>query len=151
MDPIIEAWQIQCRLNHYLLDAIPPEHLATPFAKGKSVQANFTHIHNVRLMWLKVCAPDLHAGQTKFEEPVANLETLRLRLAESDAAIDEVLRRAGSPDARIKGFKPHAAAFFGYLTAHEAFHRAAAEFALRQAGAPLPEKASYGIWEWGVR
>lgn len=151
MEPIVEAWHIQCRLNHYLLAAIAPEAMSTPLAKGKSVVANFTHIHNVRLMWLKVCAPDLHAGQTKFEDANADHETLAQRLSESDEAIAEVFKRAESPDGKVKGFKPHAAAYFGYLTAHEAYHRAAAEFALRQAGTPLSDKVSYGLWEWGVR
>ncbi len=151
VEPLLETWRINDRINRYLLDAIPPEALATPLAKGKSVAAHFTHIHNVRLMWLKSAAPDLHAGQTKFEKETPDHETLRARLAESCEAILELVRRAETPEGRIKGFKPHAAAFVGYLISHETHHRAMAEIALRQAGTPLDDKTSYGLWEWGTR
>ena len=51
----------------------------------------------------------------------------------------------------MKNFKPHAAAFLGYLISHEANHRGHIELALRQAGIPLDDKIAYGQWEWGVR
>jgi uncharacterized damage-inducible protein DinB len=151
MDALLESWRIHDRINRYLLDAIPPEALATPLAKGKSVGASFAHIHNVRLMWLKASAPDLHAGQTKFEKEPLDHALLQTRLTESGQAIEELVRRAGSPEGRVKGFKPHAAAFVGYLISHESFHRAMVEIALRQAGTPLDDKVAYGTWEWGVR
>jgi uncharacterized damage-inducible protein DinB len=152
MEALIETWKINDRLNRYLLAAIPPEALATKLEKGKTVAANFSHIHNVRLMWLKVCAPDLHAGLTKFEggHP-SEAETMDVALVASGLAIEEVLRRAGTPEGKVKGFKPHAAAFVGYLISHESFHRAMAEIALRQAGTPLDQKTEYGLWEWGSR
>ena len=150
MEPLIETWQIAARLCLYLLEAIPPEQMATPLAKGKTVEGGFSHIHSVRLMWLKVCAPDLHATLTK-PEPGAPKEEIAAALAASAEAMEEVFRRAGSPEGKVKGFKPHAADFLGYLIAHEAFHRAQIELALRQAGTPLDDRVAYGLWEWGVR
>jgi uncharacterized damage-inducible protein DinB len=151
MEPLIETWQINQRLNQYLLDALTPELLTTPLAKGKSVVSGFTHMHNVRLMWLKVCAPDLHEAQTKFEQGEGDIASIPAHLTSSGEAIAEVLRRAGSPDGKVKGFKPHATGFLGYFISHESFHRAHIEMALRQAGTPLSDKVAYGIWEWGVR
>ena len=151
MEPLLETWRINCRINHYLLDAIDEGLLPVKLAKGKSVVGNFTHIHNVRLMWLKAASPELWAGQTKFEEADATREQLHARLSESDVAIESMIAQAGSPEGRIKGFKPHAAAFVGYLTSHEQFHRTCIELALRQNGTPLDDKTSYGMWEWGVR
>lgn len=151
MEALLETWRIQCRINHYLLAAIPDELLAVKLAKGKSVEKNFTHIHNVRLMWLKSAAPDLMEGQTKFEDEPVSKEQISRRLSESDSALETLIAIAGSPDGRIKGFKPHAAAFVGYLVAHEQFHRTCVELALRQNGTPLDDKTSYGMWEWGVR
>ena len=151
VEALLETWRINDRINRYLLEAIPPEALSTPLTKGKSVGANFTHIHNVRLMWLKASAPDLHATKTKFEKDPPDHATLAARLTESGAAIEELVRRAETPDGRIKGFKPHAAGFVGYLIAHESFHRAMAEIALRQAGIAIDDKSAYGAWEWGSR
>jgi uncharacterized damage-inducible protein DinB len=151
MEALLETWRINDRINRYLLEAIPPEALGTPLAKGKSVGGNFTHIHNVRLMWLKAAAADLHATQTKFDSEPLDHALLADRLSTSGAAIEELVRRAGTPEGKIKGFKPHAAGFVGYLIAHESFHRAMAEIALRQAGTPLQDRAAYGAWEWGSR
>jgi hypothetical protein len=71
-------------------------------------------------------------------------------LGRSAEGIAELIRRAESPGGRIKGFKPHAAAFVGYICAHEAFHRAHVELSLRQAGLPISDKTAYALWEWGV-
>lgn len=151
MESLLETWRINARLNNYLLENIPEEQLATKLAKGKSVAGNFTHIHNVRLMWLKASAPDLWEGQTKFEDAEVSRAELIAGLDASAAAIEALVARAGSPEGRIKGFKPHAAGFVGYLISHETFHRTCAELALRQAGTPLSDKVAYGLWEWGVR
>lgn len=45
----------------------------------------------------------------------------------------------------------HAAAFLGYLVAHEAHHRSQAVSALKESEHPLGKKALFGMWEWGVR
>jgi uncharacterized damage-inducible protein DinB len=150
VEALLETWRINDRINRYLLESLPPEALATPLVKGKSVGDQFAHIHNVRLMWLQACAPDLYKPLQKIEKG-ADREALNSGLEASGEAIEEVLRRAGTPDGRVKGFKPHATAFVGYMIAHESFHRAQAELALRQAGTPLSDKVAYGSWEWGVR
>jgi len=53
--------------------------------------------------------------------------------------------------AQAEGFKPHAAAFLGYLISHESHHRGQIVLSLKQAGHPVDKKIQYGIWEWGVR
>lgn len=129
MDELIETWLIADAATRRLLAAVPPEHLAAKLAKGKSVAGAFAHAHNVRLMWLKASAPELMEGQTKLEGE-GTKEELDAHLRESAAAIAELLRRATSPGGPVKGFKPHAAAFVGYLASHEAYHRAHVELAL---------------------
>lgn len=151
MEALLETWRINDRLNRYVLDSLSDEALDTPLSKGKSVGANFSHIHNVRLMWLKAAAPDLHGDQVKFEKAPLDRTLLVERLTVSGKAIEELLRRAGSPGGKVKGFKPHAAAFVGYMISHESFHRAMAEIALRQAGTPLDDRTAYGVWEWEAR
>lgn len=151
MEALLETWRINERINRYVLAAIPPEALAIKLEKGKTVGGNFSHIHNVRLMWLKVCAVDLWESLEKFDKEIPDHAALEAALIASGAAIEEVLRRAVSPEGKVKGFKPHAAAFVGYMISHESFHRAMAEIALRQAGVPLDDKVAYGTWEWGSR
>jgi uncharacterized damage-inducible protein DinB len=146
---LVEAWQINDAINRELLAALSDEQLGAPLAKGKAVAAQFSHIHNVRLMWLKEAAPDLLEGLEKLDAKESDRDRLNAALRSSGAAVAALMERAGSPAGRIKGFKPHAAAFVGYLIAHESFHRAQAELALRQAGLPMTDKTAYGLWEWG--
>src|SRR5271156_3859413 len=69
MNPLIETWSINQRMNEFLLNALHEEHLNdVGLAKGRSVGEQFAHVHNVRLMWLKVAAPELLESQHKVEK-----------------------------------------------------------------------------------
>jgi uncharacterized damage-inducible protein DinB len=148
-----ETWAIHNRINLYLLDAVPAEALGDVSAsRGRTVAEQFAHVHNVRLMWLKQAAPELLADLQKVEKTEA-ADHLRLRAAleSSAAAIAELLRQSVEAGGRVRGFKPHATAFLGYLISHESHHRGQIALTLKQAGHPLDKKIAYGIWEWGVR
>jgi uncharacterized damage-inducible protein DinB len=152
-DPLVETWAIHNRINLYLLDAIADEALgATLNGKGRSVSDLFAHIHNVRLMWLKAAAPDLLEGLEKLEtRTVVARDRLRSSLEASGAAVGTLLERAVAAGGKVKGFKPHASAFLGYLISHESHHRGQVGWALKHSGHPLDQKTAFGLWEWGVR
>ena len=120
--------------------------------KGRTVCDLFAHMHNVRLMWLKPSAPELLAGLEKLEtKTVGDRKQLRASLEASGRAIEQLLRKAFAAGGKVKGFKPHATAFAGYLISHESHHRGHAGWALKHSGHPLDQKTAYGLWEWGVR
>lgn len=151
MQPFIETWEINNRINLYLLQAIPEEHLKDVSAsKGRSVGEQFAHIHAVRLMWLKVAAPELLEGLTKIDKATITKKQLADELTQSAAAMVTLLQK-GFETGKIKGFKPHAAAFLGYFISHESHHRGQIMLALKQSGHPVDQKTQYGIWEWGSR
>jgi uncharacterized damage-inducible protein DinB len=150
---IVETWEIHNRINLYVLDAIAPEDLAdvSP-AKGRTVGELFAHLHNVRLMWLKAAAPELLKNLKKIEKTEAdNKELLRKALVESGQAIESLLKKGLEADGKVKGFKPHAPAFAGYMISHESHHRGQIVLLLKQSGHRLDNKILYGMWEWGVR
>lgn len=151
-EQLIDSWRIQSRINLYLLDSIPEEHLKDQLSsKGRNVGEQFAHIHNVRLMWLKVSAPELVADQVKLEKETGfSKGMLRDALEGSSVAMEKLLAK-GMAEGRIKNFKPHPVAFFGYFIAHEAHHRSAIVLGLKQSGHPIDKKTGYGIWEWGSR
>jgi uncharacterized damage-inducible protein DinB len=150
---LVETWQIHDRINLFLLDAVDSSSLDTYSAsKGRSVGEQFAHIHNVRLMWLKAAQPDLLNGLAKVEkEQTKDKKLLRESLIDSGAAISSLLTKSLEADGKIKGFKPHATAFLGYLISHESHHRGQIALSLKQAGKPLDKKIGFGMWEWGVR
>lgn len=150
---LLETWEIHNRVNLYFLDAIAPEHLNDLSAsKGRTVVEQFAHIHNVRLMWLKQAAPELMGKLTKIEkEPATNKASLEKALNDSAAAIKALLAKGIESGGKIKGFKPHATAFLGYLISHESHHRGQIALSLKQSNHPVSKKIAFGIWEWGVR
>jgi len=152
MNALIETWQISHRMNEYLLSGIKEEHFAdVSLAKGRSVGHHFVHIHNVRLMWTKVAAPDIDKTLTKIdtEKPI-NKKILLDAYTQSTDGIAELLKR-GFETGKIKGFKPHPEAFLGYLIAHEAHHRGQIIIILKENKHLPDKKILYGLWEWGVR
>ena len=149
----LETWEIHNRINLYVLDAVETASLRSLSAsKGRNVGEQFAHIHNVRLMWLKASAPDLLKGLAKIESDQANdKKLLRTSLVDSGAAIRTLLANSLQAGGKVKGFKPHATAFLGYLISHESHHRGQIALSLKQSNHPLSKKVLYGIWEWGVR
>ncbi|HYW74421.1 MAG TPA: DinB family protein [Pyrinomonadaceae bacterium] len=153
MNEVVETWEIHNRINLYLLDAITAESLSDQSpAKGRTVGELFAHLHNVRLMWLKAAAPESLKDLHKIEKPhAADKRMLRQGLNDSGAAIGNLVRQSLQAGGKIKGFKPHAPAFVGYLISHESHHRGQIVLVLKQAGHKLDNKILYGMWEWGVR
>lgn len=148
----IETWEINNRICLYLLDSLKDINLDDISAsKGRTVGEQFSHLHNVRLMWLKAANPDLLKGQNKIEkETKLSKKLLTNELNKSAKAISSLLH-SGFEEGKIKGFKPHPAAFLGYLISHESHHRGQIMLALKQAGHPVDKKIQYGLWEWGSR
>ena len=150
---LIETWNINNRINLYLLEGISPVALGDrSTSKGRTVAEQIAHLHNVRLMWLKVCGPELMKGIEKIEkDAAADKKLLERELKKSGKAMETVFQKAIENGGKVKGFKPHVTAFLGYIIAHESHHRGQIALSLKQSGHTLDKKVAYGIWEWGVR
>jgi uncharacterized damage-inducible protein DinB len=151
VDALLSAFATNQRINLYLIEHVPDEawHATPPGGKGRDIASMVAHIHHVRLMWLKAAAKDIEAP--------AKLEggfTRKDAASALDASFQSLHKLVGDSlrsDGRIKGFKPDVAGFLGYLIAHDAHHRGQIAMLARQVGHPLPQKAMFGMWEWGTR
>ncbi len=149
-DALLAAFDTNDRINHYLLDNLPPEawRAEPPNGKGRDVAAIVAHMHNVRAMWLKAVKGKI--PEQLDRHTVAPAQAAKA-LDQSRVELREVLATALTGDGRIKGFRPDVAGFIGYLIAHDAHHRGQITMLARQVGHPIPQKATFGMWEWGVR
>lgn len=149
---VLEAFAINERINQFLLDNLAVEawRADPPGGKGRTVAAIVAHMHNVRVMWLKAASKGGKVPNQLVKEKVTPSQA-KEALAESHGALEEVLKGALDSDGKVKGFRPHAAAFIGYLVAHDAHHRGQITMMMRQLGHPIDQKTLFGMWEWGVR
>ena len=150
-DALLKAFDTNNRINLYLIQNLPEDawRAKPPDGKGRTVAAMVAHMHNVRVMWLKAAK----AGEipAQLDRATVTPAEALVGLENSRAALSEVLSRAMAGDGRIKNFRPDVAGFLGYLIAHDAHHRGQIAMLARQVGHPLPQKAMFGMWEWGQR
>ena len=149
-EALLSAFDTNDRINQYLLENLPGEawRAEPPEKKGRDIAGMVAHMHNVRVMWLKATKGKVPEQLDRFTvTPVQAKKALDA----SRAALREVLQAALEGDGRVKGFRPDVAGFVGYLIAHDAHHRGQITMLARQAGHALPQKAMFGMWEWGVR
>jgi len=149
-DALLSAFDINDRINHYLIENLPEPawRAAPPGSKGRDVAAIVAHMHNVRVMWLKATKGTIPA---QLDKDTVTPAQAGKSLEQSRVALSEVLKASLNGDGRIKGFRPDVAGFLGYLIAHDAHHRGQITMLARQVGHPIPQKATFGMWEWGVR
>ncbi len=149
-DAVLAAFDTNDRINQYLIENLPEEawRAEPPAGKGRDIASIVAHMHNVRGMWLKAAGGNV---PDKLDKSKVTSAQAKKALAESRAAIHDLLRASLAADGRIKGFRPDAAGFVGYLIAHDAHHRGQITMIARQAGHPISQKAMFGMWEWGAR
>ncbi len=149
---LLEAYKTNDLINQYLLENLPEAawRAETPDGKGRTVAAIVAHMHNVRVMWLKAAAKGSKIPEQLDRTSVTPAQAARA-LEQSEKALSAVLEAAMESDGRVKGFRPNVAGFLGYLIAHDAHHRGQICMLARQVGHALPQKAMFGMWEWGTR
>ena len=149
---LLNAFDTNNRINQYLIESIAPAawKAKPPDGKGRTISAIVAHMHNVRVMWLKVSAKGSEIPAQLDRATVTPAQAVRA-LEQSRQALSDLIGRALESDGRIKGFRPDVAGFLGYLIAHDAHHRGQIAMLARQLGHPLPQKVNFGMWEWGSR
>jgi|SRR5215472_109248 len=148
---LLSAFHTNDRINHYLIENLPTAawKAKPPGDKGRTIAAIAAHMHNVRVMWLKAAKAEEIPEQ--LDRSTVTPAEAKRGLESSRRALAAIISRAIAGNGRIRNFRPDVAGFVGYLIAHDAHHRGQIAMLARQLGHPLPQKAVFGMWEWGSR
>ncbi len=151
-DSLLNAYSTNDKITRYLIENLDDAawRAEPPGGKGRTIAAVVSHIHNVRVMWLKAAARGSEIPEQLDRHTVTRDQALKA-LAISHDAIAALLKSSLASEGRIKGFRPDAAGFIGYLISHDAHHRGQVTMLARQVGHPVSQKAMFGMWEWGSR
>ena len=143
------------RLNQILIEQLDPAAwTARPPGNVRTIAAIFTHMHNMRIKWMRLSAP--HVKRPKqLSRARCTPRQARKGLAESAAGCVKMLGEALG-EGRIKEFRrdvwatpwPVGAEMLSYMLAHEAHHRGQVCLLAHQIGLPLPDRATSMMWNW---
>jgi len=142
------------RINQVLIEHLDPASwTAKPPGKVRTIAAIFTHVHNVRVKWVRLSAPHLKVPRLLNRARCTQQEA-REGLAESAARCEEMLADAG--EGRIETFCrdgwappwPVGLEMLAYMLSHEAHHRGQVCMLAHQLGFPLPKKVTSRLWSW---
>lgn len=150
-ESILQTFAVNEKINQLLLSNLPEAawQAEPPGRTGRTIAEIFTHMHNVRLMWLKAAAKDALLPE-KLDGRTCTLEQAKTSLAESAQSCQALIAAAlSTPTAKVKNFSPDAIHFVAYLISHDAHHRGQISQLARQTGHALPKKINFAMWEWG--
>lgn len=147
IQPLIDAWFVNAAQTIFLLDCLTPEQWEAAAPEAKPIRAQFAHLHNVRLMWVKMSDKSLLGTMEQAARRKGTQAEIRAGLIESAAAIARIFENSGSADGKVKGLSRSAAAFLAGVCAHEGYHRGQIELILRQAGVELDDQKMLHLWD----
>ena len=151
-EQLLETWRTHHRMNLLVIENISDKgmQLSAGTKAGRNIFQQWIHIHNVRLQWLEVTAPDLAKSLTKLDKdmPFFQAELLK-HLEGSSQALLTLFDRAWDSEGKVKGFKKGVIPLLGYFISHESHHRGNILLTLKQGGEKLADAVKWGIWEWG--
>lgn len=150
-DDLLRAYATDDRVTRFLIESLPDEawRAKPPGPKGRTIAAIVSHMHNNRLMWLKMTG-----RRSKLPAQLNRHTVTRARaLAALPKSRDAMLAALGHDlrSGTVKNAPPDAAHFFAYQIAHEAHHRGQILMLLGQLGIDMPDQVRRGVWQYNMR
>jgi uncharacterized damage-inducible protein DinB len=153
----VQTFAANERMNQMLIEHLgPAAWKAKPPGKARTIAAIFTHMHNVRVKWIRLTAPHLKAPR-QLHRAHCTPSQARAGLAQSAARCAEMLAEVlDNSGGRVKKFRrdgwakswPGGVEMLCYMLSHEAHHRGQVCMLAHQLGFPLPIEVTSGIWNW---
>lgn len=167
---MVGTYAINDRMNQLVLDYLDPAAWRAQlpgYKGGRTIAAIFAHMHNIRLKWLRLSAPQLKLPR-RLDRASSTQKETGIALGKSAALCCEMLEQAlsgveglrnsgfGYGDCRVEKFlrdgwappwRP-GPAMLAYMLVHDAHHRGQICMLSHQLGYTLPVKAGAGMWGW---
>jgi uncharacterized damage-inducible protein DinB len=145
-DALVRAFLTNERINQVLLDFIDPRiwRESPPCSKRRNIATTFAHMHNVRVMRLKMAAKQV-AVPARLDRAEVTMAEARTALASSAEALTRLIEHS----LETGGTDP--AALIGAAIHHEAHHRGQVCHWARELGAPITPEQQLKMWEWSKR
>jgi len=144
------AWQRNTDANLFLLDHLTEKSMANRYSpRTRTVSAQFSHMHNVRLYHLNQRGPEFMGKLQTFDRGAQPTRTQIIAAHTGSAKMISAFLEACERTGLVRGWKGPPATFLAYLVAHEAHHRALVVVSMRLSDEKLPKEAVYNIWSWG--
>ena len=157
------AFLVNDRINQMFIAELEPScWRMKPPGRARPIAAILTHMHNVRVKWVRLSAPHLRVPSL-LNRAACTPERAAAGLAESASRCAEMLEEAlGScvedvgHVGRVKEFRrdgwarpwPVGIEMLCYMMTHEAHHRGQVCMLARQFGFPLSDEATARMWNW---
>ncbi len=151
-EQLIEAWQINNRMNLLLIDSIDDAGMQKTLSTrgGRTIYQQLVHVHNVRMSWLEITAKDIFSKYKLLDkEGSYDKKLLRKAFEGSSMGLEEFINWSWERGGVVKSFKKGLIPFIAYFISHESHHRGQALLTLKQSGIKIPDTLKWGLWEWG--
>lgn len=150
-------FHINDHLNQLILENLDPAAWqAKPPGQVRTIAAIFTHMHNIRVKWIRLSAPHLNLP-AQLHRSRCTIAQARTAFRHSAKGCADLL--AGTLDAApatIPTFRrdvwarnwPPSLDMLAYMLMHEAHHRGQICLLAHQLNYPLPSRIANNLWNW---
>jgi len=145
---LVEAFLTNERIGQLLIDLIDPKiwRVSPPCSKRRNIATTFAHIHNVRVMRLKMSSKG--SKPARLNRADVTPAQAKRALAESALAIAALIEGALETGGHVPNYSPDVVAMVCAAITHEAHHRGQITHWARQLGAPISLEMQARLWDW---
>jgi uncharacterized damage-inducible protein DinB len=143
LENVLDSWDRNNRILVNLLGELPEGGLAArALPDSPTVAEMLTHVHYVRLTFLKEDAPEFaRPVPTREWRNTADAEGIAVALNESARAVRDAVESLLRTDGAMKLHYDHPLLFMQHMIWHEGYHHGQIKLALKAAGQPLEDEA----------
>jgi uncharacterized damage-inducible protein DinB len=149
------------RMNQILIANLDPAAWTaklSPILPGhtRTIAAIFTHMHNIRVKWIRLTAPHLKVPGRPNRTHCTSKQIADVLAASATSCVAMLAEALGGKENGVKSFRrdgwapawPVGPEMLCYMLSHEAHHRGQVCMIAHMVGFPLPKEVTIRLWDW---